>query len=317
MAPKYVWVIPFVSLTLAFAGPKHGHQTASARPAAAPSAMTLGMDSLFIKIQKDFDEVATSPIVKNKAVAPVNGYFLKVLKGNQPFYSLTRVDAKGVLINEVVRLVEKTDVKNQDLSKEAWVKSTVKKHTAYWGRIKLEETGRYYLVWAAPVIEKDKKGKETVEGAVALKIDLWDCFHKFANTSEPPFLVRMDKMGLYSNKWKDGIKFKEDALSVAGIKKISVRYPKVAVPVVDTVVAKAPVQQPPSVLAVDSTRIKASLDSVKAAQSAQLKQKQHKKNIITIAAIVLIALIIALLFIFAPMIKQRMLMGKIDKQDDI
>jgi hypothetical protein len=181
----------------------------------------------------------------------------------------------------------------------------------------LEETGRYYLVWAAPVIEKDKKDKEIVEGAVALKIDLWDCFHKFANTSETPFLVRMDKLGLYSNKWKDGVKFKEDALSVAGIKKISVRYPKVAIPVAEPVVAKAPVQQPPSVPAVDSARIKAAQDSIKAAQKAQLKQKQHKKNIFTIAVIVLIGLVIALLFIIVPKIRQRMIMGKIEKHDGI
>jgi hypothetical protein len=317
MMPKHVWVIPLVSLTLVFAGPKHGPQTVSARPGASKSAMTLGLDSLFIKIQQDLDEVVASSIVKNKAVAPVNAYFLKVLKGNQPFYSLARVNAKGVLINEVVRLVEKTDVKSQDLSKEAWVKSTIKKHTPYWGRIKLEETGRYYLVWAAPVIEKDKKGAETVEGAVALKIDMWDCFHKFANTSETPFLVRMDKLGLYSNKWKDGVKYREEALSVAGIKKISVRYPKVAIPAADTVVATAPVQQPPSVPAVDSISIKAAQDSIKAAQNAQLKQKHHKKNIITIVVIALIGLIFAILFIFAPMIKQRMVMGKIDKHDDI
>jgi len=91
--------------------------------------------------------------------------------------------------------VEKTDVKNQDLSKEAWVKSTVKKHTAYWGRIKLEETGRYYLVWAAPVIEKDKKGKETVEGAVALKIDLWDCFHNSPILPRPLFWCAWTRWG--------------------------------------------------------------------------------------------------------------------------
>lgn len=319
MMTKYVWLVLIMLLTLVFANTKQGHQTASTHPAAAPSAMTLAMDSVFIKIQQDFDNIVASPIVINKAVAPVNGYFLKVLKENQPFYSLTRVDAKGVLINEVIRLVEKTDVKNQNLSKEAWVKRTVKTHKAYWGMVKLEETGRYYLLWAAPVIEKDKKDKEVVEGAVALKIDLWDCFHKFANTSETPFLVRMDRKGLYSNKWKDDIKFKEDALSVAGIKKISVRYPKVAIPVADTVAAQAPapVQPLSAVPTVDSTRIKAAQDSIKAAQKAQIKQKQHKKNIITIAVIVLIALIFVILFILAPMIKQRIAMGKIDKSDDI
>ncbi|MGB7568593.1 MAG: hypothetical protein WBM07_12090 [Chitinivibrionales bacterium] len=317
MTPKFAWLILIVSLTLAFAVPKPGHKAGSARPAAVPSAMTLGMDSLFIRIQRDFDEVVASPIVKNKAVAPVNGYFLKVLKENQPFYSLTRVDAKGILINEVIRLVEKTDVKNQNLSKEAWVKRTVKTHKPYWGMVKLEETGRYYLVWGAPVIEKDKKDKEIVEGAVALKIDLWDCFHKFANTTETPFLVRLDRLGLYSNKWKDSISFREDALNIEGIKKISVRYPKITVPIATPpAVAQAPVQ-PQSVPAVDSTSIKAAQDSIKAAQYAHMKQKQHRRNIITTAVIVLIALIVAIMFIIAPMIKQRMVMGKIDKHDDI
>ena len=316
MREKFLWVILVASLTLVFAGPKHHSKHASARPAAAPSAMALGMDSLFMKVQQDFDEIVASPIVKNDAVAPVNDYFLKVLKEHQPFYSLTRVNAKGVLVNEVIRLVEKTDVKNQNLSKEAWVKRTVKKRKPYTGLVKLEETGRYYLLWAAPVIEKETKGKAVVKGAVALKIDLWDCFHKFANTSETPFLVRIGRLSLYSNKWQDSIRYKEDALVVAGIKKISVRYPKVVAPASAPVVAQAPVQ-PASVPAVDSTRIKASQDSVKAAQKAQMKQAQHKKNIIIIAVIVLIVLIIALLFMVVPMIKQRLVMGKIDKDDDI
>jgi hypothetical protein len=316
MARKALLLIILFSLTMVFAGPKHHSKHASARPAAAPSAMALGMDSLFITLKQDFDEVVASPLVKNDAVAPVNDYFLTVLKQHQPFYSLTRVNAKGVLVNEVIRLVEKTDVKNQNLSRETWVKRTVRKRTDYTGLVKLEETGRYYLLWAAPVIEKEKKGKAVVKGAVALKIDLWDCFHKFANTSETPFLVRIGRLSLYSNKWKDGIRYKEDALVVAGIKTISVRYPKVVAPVSAPVLAQAPVQ-PASVPAVDSTRIKAAQDSVKAAQKAQMKQKQHKKNIVIIAFIVLIVLIIALLFMIVPMIKQRMVMGKIDKDDDI
>ena len=315
MTPKASLIVLLLSLTMVFAGSKHHAKHAAARPAAAPSAMALGMDSMFVTIKQSFDEVAVSSVVKNQAVPPVNAYFFKALKEHQPFYSLTRVNAKGVVINEVIRLVDKTDIKPQNLSKEAWVKQTVKKHKEYSGMMKLEETGRYYLLWAAPVVDKDKKGKEVVEGAVALKIDLWDCFHKYANTSETPFLVRIGRLHLYSNKWKDSIGYKEDALSVAGGKSMFVRYPKVIVPVAAPAVAQAVAA--PNAPAVDSARIKAAQDSVKAAQTAQLKQKQHKKNIITVAVIVLILLIAALLFMLVPMIKQRMVMGKIDKGDEL
>ncbi|HEX7511011.1 MAG TPA: hypothetical protein VF335_06905, partial [Chitinivibrionales bacterium] len=192
-------------------------------------------------------------------------------------------------------------------------RQTLKKHTEFSGLIKLEETGRYYLLWAAPVIGKDKKGKDIVDGAVALKIDLWDCFHKYANNTETPFLVRMGKLHLYSNKWKDSIAYKEDALSIAGVKKISVRYPKDA----PAPVAVAPIQAPPAPVAVDSTRIRATQDSLKAAQSALVKQKGQKNTLLTMAIVIFIVLIALLLFLTVPMIRQRITMGKIDKDEEL
>jgi hypothetical protein len=284
--------------------------------AAPPSEMTLSMDSVFIKIQKEFDDVAASPIVQNKAVAPVNGYFFKILKEHQPFYSITRVNGKGVLTNEVIRLVEKPNVKSQNLSKEVWVKRTIKGRKPYAGMIKLEETGRYYLLWAAPTIEKDKKGKEIVSGSIALKIDLWDCFHKIANETETPFLVRLDKLHLYSNKWKDTISYREDALSIPGIKKISLRYPKVIPTTAPAAAAMAPVQTQVAP-AVDSAKIKAMQDSIKAAYNTQMKHKQHKKTLIAIVVIGAIILILALLFWIVPLVRQRMVMDKIGKDDVI
>jgi hypothetical protein len=315
MSSKVAWVILVVSFSLVLAGHKHGHKSAPSRVAAPPSEMTLSMDSVFIKIQKEFDDVVASPIVQNKAVAPVNGYFFKILKEHQPFYSITRVNGKGVLTNEVIRLVEKPNIKSQNLSKEIWVKRTIKGRKPYAGMIKLEETGRYYLLWAAPTIEKDKKGKEIVSGSVALKIDLWDCFHKIANETETPFLVRLDKLHLYSNKWKDTISYREDALSIPGIKKISLRYPKVIATAAPAATAAAPVQ--PVATAVDSAKIKAAQDSMKAVYAAQIKQKNHKKTVITIAVIAIIVILLALLFWIVPMVRQRMVMDKIGKDDVI
>jgi hypothetical protein len=316
MNSKVAWVILVVSFSLVLAGHKHGHKSAPSRVVAPPSEMTLSMDSVFLKIQKEFDDVVASPIVQSKAVAPVNAHFFKILKEHQPFYSLTRVNAKGVLVNEVIRLVEKPNVKNQNLSKEVWVKRTMKGRKPYSGMVKLEETGRYYLLWAAPIIEKDKKGKEIATGSVALKIDLWDCFHKIANETETPFLVRLDKLHLYSNKWKDTISYREDALSIPGIKKISLRYPKVIPIAAPAAVALAPVQAQVA-SAVDSAKIKATQDSMKAAYAAQIKQKNHKKTVITIAVIAIIVILLALLFWIVPMVRQRMVMDKIGKDDVI
>jgi hypothetical protein len=313
MTPKFAWVILVVSLTLGFSATDQNHKTAKASSPAVPSEMKLGMDSVFITLQQNFDEIMASPTVKSKTTATVNGFFFKALKDHQPFYSLTRVNTKGAVINEMIRLVEKPDTKPQDLSKLAWVRRTLTLHKAYSGIVKLEETGRYYLVWAAPIIGKDKNGKETVEGAVSLKIDLWDCFHKYSNTTETPFLVRLDKLRLYSSKWKNDIRYKEELLTVAGIKKISVRYPKDIAPVAAPVVTEAPVLPPP----VDSTSIKSTQDSLKVALKTLSKQKQQKKSLINIGIAALLVLILALLFIVIPLIRQRIKMGKIEREDNL
>jgi hypothetical protein len=316
MTPKFAWVILVVSLTLGFSATKHNQKTAQASPPAVPSEMKLGLDSVFITMQQNFDEIMASPIVKSKTTASVNGFFFKALKDHQAFYSLTRVNTKGSVINEMIRLVEKPDMKPQDLSKLAWVRRTLTLHKPYSGMVKLEETGRYYLVWAAPIIGKDKNGKETVEGAVSLKIDLWDCFHKYSNSTEIPFLVRLDKLKLYSSKWKNDIRYKEELLTVAGIKKISVRYPKDITPIAAApVVTEAPVQPPPPV--VDSTSIKGTQDSLKVALKTLVKQKQAKKSLINIGIIALLVLILALLFIVIPLIRQRIKMGKIEREDNL
>jgi hypothetical protein len=309
MAPKFAWIILVLSLSLCFSETKENLKTTQTSSSAVPSEMKLGMDSVFITIQQNFDEIMASPIVKSKTAASVNGFFFKALKDHQPFYSLTRVNTKGTVINEMIRLVEKPDTKPQDLSKLAWVRRTLTSHKSYSGIIKLEETGRYYLVWAAPILGKDKNGKETVEGAVSLKIDLWDCFHKYSNTTETPFLVRLDKLKLYSSKWKNDIKYKEELLKVAGIKKISVRYPKDITPIAASAVTEAP--------AVDSTSIKATQDSLKTALKTLSKQKQQKKSLIKIGIVALFVLILALLFIVIPLIRQRIKMGKIEREDNL
>ncbi len=287
----------------------------SSKTPSEPSPLAQGVDSIFAVMKKDLDEIAASPLVTGKSVAPVNSYFLKVLKENQPFYSLTRVNKAGDVVNEVVRLAENTDVKKQNLAKEAWFVRAGKKHKEYAGMIKLEENGRYYLLWAIPVLNKNGKSKESFEGALLLKTDLWDSFHKYAKTIETPFLITMGRFPLYSNKWKDSIDYKERALSVPGIQRIAVRYPKSA-----TVIVAAPPSLPEvsasAALAADSMRMKATQDSIKKAEKLKQEKKKSKtRNIVIIALIALIVIVAVLIVVVLPAIRQKSIMANIDKEE--
>jgi hypothetical protein len=146
----------------------------------------------------------------------------------------------------------------------------------------VEETGRYYLLWAAPILKKTK-GKEAFKGAVALKIDLWDCFQKYSKTAETPFLIRMGRLSLYSYKWNDTFAFVEEPLLIPGVEKITVKYPKSG----GTAAAAAENVQPSVTPAVDSNKIKAAEDSVKALQAKQAKG--HKRVVGLIVLLLIIA----------------------------
>jgi hypothetical protein len=287
-----------------------GNKTMERSEASSPLAR--GLDSIFIKMKKDLDDMGTSPVIHGKPTSTVNSFFLKMLKENQPFYSFTRVNKAGEVTNEMIRLVEKADEKKQNLSKEPWFKQAGKKHAEYFSMFKLEENGRYYLVWAIPITDQNDKVKDPFEGALALKIDLWDCFHKYANNVETPFLIRVDRLHLYSNKWKDSIAYKEELINVPGAKKVFVRYPKDMTAVVAAAPVPAPESVAPQVPAIDSAKIKAAQDSLKTLLKQKEKKKGATRTIIIAVLVILIIIAVIFLFVVIPAMKQRAIMKDIE-----
>ena len=266
--------------------------------AGEPSALKLGMDSMFIKFQKDFDKIAASAAIKKSAVGPVNRLFFNSLKKHQPYYSFLRTNQKGIVVNEVIRLVEKPSTKKQDVSKEEWFKRASTKMEPFQDCLFQNETGRYHLFWVSPIISKGKKGKETFAGAVAVKIDLWDCFHQFSKDQDTPFLVKMDKKSLYSNKWDNNSPSAKEPLVVPGIDEIYVRYPKEGAP------AEAQIE------GTDSSLIKATADSAKAAQANQGKGSKRA----VIFFIVLLAVIAGIAYKVISARNEKARQQKIDQE---
>ncbi|HUI91111.1 MAG TPA: hypothetical protein VLX68_02585 [Chitinivibrionales bacterium] len=263
-------------------------------PAKDAGQLVSDLDSLFAKSKADFDKLASSVILKYPRTKPVNNMFWKALKAHQPWHSLFRTDKKGAVINEVIR-IEGESKEKRSVATEAWftqISKTMKEHLTIF---KNEKTGRYYLVWAEPIVAKVKK-VDTFQGAVVANIDLWDCFDRYADKSTSPFKVHiLDRVVLFEHLWRDTIKSSESHLTVPGLDKITVRYPR-------------PATEAASAQAVDSAAlVQAQQDSLKAktardlaasmAAKAEAAKKAKAHNTILLTVIIIIAVLIIILLV--------------------
>jgi hypothetical protein len=198
----------------------------SSMPAFSTAMTKDAVEQYFAALKKDFDKVADNPVMKIPKSKSVNGLFLMALKRHQPVYSFMRTNAKGVMVNEVVRgqipekgkkNVKEKNAKEQNVKDQEWFKKISKTATEYYGFTFIEENGRYYLFWVNPILDKKKR----FCGAVVAKIDLWDCFHEMSKETTEPFLIRLGGKSLYSDKWKNAKTMVDVPLEVAGVEKIS------------------------------------------------------------------------------------------------
>jgi hypothetical protein len=271
------------------------------------SAMTKdSIEHYFSVMKKDFDRLADNPMMKKQKAKPVNGLFVVALKKHQPFYSLMRTNAKGIMVNEVVRGQIPEKVK-KNIKDQEWFKKISKTATEYYGFTFIEENGRYYLFWVSPVLgPKNKFG-----GAVVAKIDLWDCFHEMSKETTEPFLIRLGGKSLYSDKWKNAKNMTEIPCEVAGVEKISLVTEKpVAAP--DTSLLSAPHKDTGAVAAVAPALLNTKPEKPKGAGGFFAKNR----ILIIICGIVLLIIIAFLLIQFYSWLSHVFTMRAINKVDD-
>jgi hypothetical protein len=268
------------------------------------------IEHYFASLKKDFDKLADNPAMNKPKSKSINGLFVTTLKRHQPIYSFMRTNAKGVMVNEVVRGQVPEKIKKntkENVKEQEWFKKISKTATEYYGFTFIEENGRYYLFWVSPILGPKKK----FGGAVVAKIDLWDCFHEMSKETTEPFLIRLGGKSLYSDKWKNSKNFVEVPLEVPGVvEKI-------------TLIAEKPVVAP------DTTLSSAHKDTGAVAEVAPalLNDKPVKaktavgffaknKILVIICGIVLLVLIIFLLIQFYTWLSNVFTMRNINKADD-
>jgi len=176
------------------------------------------INGYFTRLKETFAAAAQNPAVQKTRIADVDRYFVAVLKKNQVFHSLLKTNSKGIIISEAIRgKAPSHDYRN--IANQQWYQFIARAMKDYHGF--LEEGGRYYLFWAAPVIMTSGAGKQRFNGVIAVKIDLWDCFHRISGSIEKPFLVRLNDKSLYSHKWKKELASTQEPLDIPGVSRIS------------------------------------------------------------------------------------------------
>jgi hypothetical protein len=273
------------------------------------SAMTKdSIEHYFADLKKDFDKLADNPVMKRSK--SVNGLFVTTLKRHQPIYSFMRTNAKGTMVNEVIRgqIPEKIKKNTKENVKEQeWFKRIAKTATEYYGFTFIEENGRYYLFWVSPILGPKKK----FGGAVVAKIDLWDCFHEMSKETTEPFLIRLGGKSLYSDKWKNSPNTLNVPLEIAGVEKISLLSEKPA-PAPDTSLNAIP-KDTGAVAAVSP----ALLNNKPEAKAKGSKGFFGKYKVLIISCgIVILIVIIFLLIQFYTWLSNVFTMRSINKADD-
>lgn len=282
----------FVTLFLTISSPK-----------AQDKVITDDLNLFFSDLDESFANIVDAGALRSTSLKPAERLFIREMRKNRSFNTFTRANTKGMVISEAIR-GEKVERPMRDVSGERWFREATAKKEPFYTLIKDPDRGRYYLLWARPII---KQGNRCI-GAVLLQIDLWDSFYEFSNDIYFPFLIKLGRKSLFSHKWKESSSVKEEQLTIQGIDRITVTYVPETRPAATTV-APAP----------DTTAQKAVFSVGDSGE--QFKQKNVKKRgasgVLIFFLIVLILAIIGTSIMIIAWMRRRSLLRHIDEDDTI
>jgi hypothetical protein len=186
-----------------------------------PDTLKERIESYFTALSDTFESIVDAPAVRGTRLRAIDRYFIHALQRHQTAFAFIRTNSKGVVISEVVRGTT-PERSYRKIGSQRWHIYVKSKKKPYYGMLK-GANGRYYLFWGRPVLKASRHGQRFV-GAVAAKIDLWDCIHHFTSTITEPFLVKLGTLTLYDHKWHEVDDAVETRISVPGVARISLRH---------------------------------------------------------------------------------------------
>ncbi len=271
-----------------------------ASPGFGSQDLQADLNDYFTKIDAAFEKVSEAGAVRSTSLRSAERLFVREMRKNQAYTMFFRTNSKGVIISEVVR-GEKAERPMRSVADQRWYRTVSSKKEAYYTLVKDSERGRYYLLWARPVL---KSGGRFV-GAVAAKIDLWDSFYEFSNSVYVPFLVKLGRKSLFSHKWKNSLIGGEKLITVPGVDRISVIYIQEKQTAPAATVQKDTVTKP---------AVAAPVEKVK--ETPQPEKKKGGFGPLIILLIVLFAGIAIASLMLISWMKRRSFLKRLEEDDD-
>ncbi len=177
-------------------------------------------EKYFATLMARFEKTAQGKFARGTDRAALDRHLVWVMGQFPTMHSFVKTNSKGKVINRVsFGKVPKRVV--ADIPDDTWY-SFLKRNQGARESIWFDrESGRYYLVWSRPV---ELGADKTFAGVLAVKIDLWDTFHKFAKTTGEPWLAFVNGKALYSRDWKRTKEYSSGQFAIPGVKTATIRY---------------------------------------------------------------------------------------------
>jgi hypothetical protein len=254
----------------------------------ATDSLVASMETYFSDLKDDFNQRATSSLVKSARSPQLDGYFAGIIKKNPAFASLMKIDAKGKVLCERVK-GKKQPAKKRSVAGRSWFVKTIKGLKEFDCLVN-DKNGRPLGYWSFPITADGPGGAMRFTGAFVAVVDLKACFLAIAKTGTQPFLVRLDDKDFFENSWNSNMIFVEYRLSVPGVDNLIVRYQK-------SNVSSVPQQEPPARGLSESLSVASAAPVAASANLQAPSVSPAKKNMPFIVSLIVLIIVVTVLLI--------------------
>ncbi|MBD3345773.1 MAG: hypothetical protein GF401_11990 [Chitinivibrionales bacterium] len=178
------------------------------------------VDSYFSNLDSYLEKISQSKAMRSR-VSTGDNYFLKEAQEHPEIHTFIRTNSKGKIVNEVIE-GEVAEKDYRDISNQSWYDETVGDLKPYYGRLK--SGNDHYLFWTQPIKLQTRSGGVRSGGAVAVKVDLKDCFDLIARKTDKSFAVRYDNSTIFTHEWDNSGISKTIQPEIQGVPDLSIKY---------------------------------------------------------------------------------------------
>ena len=205
---------------------------AAAAPLAAVSpadSLKADIDAYFSGVRAAFEDVASATVVQQVDASAADRHFVNALVKYPAMTTLLRANAKGVLVNEVVRGKRPQRV-YRNVAAQRWFVEA-KGWRPYDGAVSEKESAML-LLWARPIVVAKPSGARRFAGAVAVKVDLAECLRTVTTVYDRPFQLLVKGQVFFAHRWEPAERTHVASLQIAGLDdaQIVVPYPVAVAP---------------------------------------------------------------------------------------